>query len=119
MKGELGDRVRLVHILDAIDEVEKYLDNISYEEYQNISEKKFATVKQIEIIGEACNALSEGLKQSNPEIPWKSIRGLRNISVHEYFGVDFHLIWEVATIDLPSLKVKIENILKNLEPGKL
>lgn len=59
MKGKLGDKIRLEHILDAINEVEKYLDNISYEEYRNISEKKFATVKQIEIIGETCNALSE------------------------------------------------------------
>ena len=56
MKGNLGNRVRLLHILDAISEVEKYLENVSFEEFNVNSEKRFATIKQIEIIGEACNA---------------------------------------------------------------
>jgi len=62
MKGRLGDRARLQHILDAINEVEIYLENVAFEQFLQNSEKRFATIKQIEIIGEACNALSDDLK---------------------------------------------------------
>lgn len=79
MKGRLGDKVRLQHILDAISEVEIYLENVTYEQFLQNSEKRFATIKQIEIIGEACNALSDELKEQYPATPWKSIIGFRNI----------------------------------------
>jgi uncharacterized protein with HEPN domain len=69
MKGPLSDKIRLRHILDAIAEVENYLDGINYEEYLASSEKRFATIKQIEIIGEACNAISSELKQANGSVP--------------------------------------------------
>ena len=82
MKGRLGDKVRLQHILDAISEVEIYLENVAYEQFLQNSEKRFATIKQIEIIGEACKALSDDLKEKYPATPWKAITGFRNISIH-------------------------------------
>jgi len=94
--GQLTDKIRIQHILDAITEVEKYLSGISYEEFLANSEKRFATVKQIEIIGEACNHITAELKQLHSEIQWKPITGFRNISIHEYFGVNFHIVWEIA-----------------------
>jgi uncharacterized protein with HEPN domain len=110
----MNDEVRLNHILSAIEETENYLHYIEYETFIRNSEKQFATVKQIEIIGEACNALTEEVKNANPEIPWKSIKGFRNVSIHEYFGVNFTLVWEIATNDLPILKTQILKILNNL-----
>jgi uncharacterized protein with HEPN domain len=110
MKGRLGDKVRLQHILDAVNEVEIYLENVSYEQFLENSEKRFATIKQIEIIGEACNALSDELKAHYPAIPWKPIVGFRNISIHEYFGVNLQLVWEIAKSDLPELKEKMRVI---------
>ena len=87
MKGPLSDKIRIQHILDAIAEVDKYLAGVSFEDYLNNSEKRYATVKQIEIVGEACHHLSPGLKQAHSEIEWVPINGFRNISIHEYFGV--------------------------------
>lgn len=104
MKGPLTDKTRILHILDAIAEIEKYLKNVSYDDFLANSEKRFATIKQIEIIGEACNALSSEFKQNHPEIEWKPIKGFRNISIHEYFSVNFQIVWEIAKIDLPVLK---------------
>jgi uncharacterized protein with HEPN domain len=115
MKGRLGDRVRLQHILDAISEIEVYLKNVSYEEFLVNSEKRFATIKQIEIIGEACNAITDELKAVYPLIPWKPIIGFRNISIHEYFGVNLLLVWEIAKNDLPGLKQQMNAILKDSE----
>jgi uncharacterized protein with HEPN domain len=114
MKGQITDKIRIRHILDALAEVEKYLSTVSYEEYLSNSEKRFATVKQIEIVGEACNHLSPELKIAHSEIEWKSITGFRNISIHEYFGVNFHLVWEIAKNDLPVLKQQFTKILQEL-----
>ncbi len=114
MKGQITDKIRIQHILDAIAEVEKYLSDVSYEDYLANSEKRFATVKQIEIVGEACNHLSTEFKQTHNEIEWKAINAFRNISLHEYFGVNFHLVWEIAKNDLPALKQKFSKILQEL-----
>ena len=88
-------------------EIENYLKDVSYEQFLVNSEKRFATIKQIEIIGEACNALTDELKAANPLVPWKPIVGFRNISIHEYFGVNLLLVWEIANNDLPELKEKM------------
>lgn len=114
MKGKVPDRIRILHIIDAVNETEKYLDQVSYEDFLNNSEKRFATIKQIEIIGEACNQLSDEFKNAHPQIEWKPIRGFRNISIHEYFGVNFRLVWEIAQNDLPVLKNQFNVVLKSL-----
>jgi len=64
MKGPLTDGVRVSHVLDAISEVENYLAGVSLQDFLNNSEKKFATIKQIEIVGEACNRMSQDLKDN-------------------------------------------------------
>ncbi|MGN6421320.1 MAG: HepT-like ribonuclease domain-containing protein [Pseudobacter sp.] len=94
--------------------MEKYLAGVSYDEFLRNSEKRFATIKQIEIIGEACNTLTTEFKGSHSEIAWKPIRGFRNISIHEYFAVNFHLVWEIALNDLPVLKVQFQEALDSL-----
>jgi len=110
MKELIRDKERIAYILDALAEIEKYLTNVSQEEFLNNSEKKYATIKQIEIIGEACNRISEDLKTEHPEIAWRPINGFRNISIHEYFGVNFELVWEIATINLPLLKEQFQKL---------
>jgi uncharacterized protein with HEPN domain len=114
MKGQMTDKLRVQHILDAIAETEKYLSGISHEDFLANSEKRFATIKQIEIIGEACSHITDELKQAHPEIEWTPIRGFRNISIHEYFGVNFQIVWEIAINDLPVLKQQFTEILNKL-----
>jgi uncharacterized protein with HEPN domain len=114
MKGQLTNRTRILHILEAIEEIENYLAGVTYEDFLSNSEKRFATIKQIEIIGEACNSLTNEFKDTHSEIAWKPIRGFRNISIHEYFSVNFHLVWEIAQNDLPILKQQFQETLSNL-----
>ena len=104
MKKELTDKVRIFHVLDAIGEVEKYLSGTTFQDFVDNSEKRFATIKQIEIIGEACNRMSKAFKDRHPGIKWKEINGFRNISIHEYFGIDNQIVWQIAKDDLPVLK---------------
>ncbi len=92
MKSELGDRARLQHISEAIKEIEKYIENSSYEDFQTNSMMQFATVKQLEIIGEASNQLTEHFRKLYKEIEWREIIGLRNILIHEYLGIDTKIV---------------------------
>ena len=111
MKGRIGDRQRLLHILEAVDEIQAYTLHTSIQDFLSNSMMRFACVKQIEIIGEAANYITEETKAKFSGLEWSSIIGMRHILVHEYFGVDFELIWQVIINDLPSLRAKIQAVL--------
>jgi uncharacterized protein with HEPN domain len=115
MRGKLTDKVRATHILDAIAEIGKYLEGVTYEEFVADSEKRFATIKQIEIIGEACNNITETIRETYPDIEWRSIKGFRNISIHEYFDVSVPLVWQIAQNDIPKLKQQFEKLIRDLQ----
>lgn len=108
MRGRIGDVQRIAHIHEAIGEIEEYIKGISEIDFKSKSMIKFASIKQIEIIGEAARYLTDETKSRYPDIEWKEISGLRNILVHEYFGIDADLIWQILTIDIPELKGKLE-----------
>lgn len=114
MKGQLGDKARLQHIYDTILEIESYTQDVEIEEFLRNSMMRFACIKQIEIIGEAGNHITKTTQLRFSEIEWRKIVSLRNIVIHEYFGIDFDVIWSVILSDIPDLKVKIENILNQL-----
>jgi uncharacterized protein with HEPN domain len=114
MKGRLGDRQRLLHILEAIDEIQTYTVNTDIKSFLSNSMMRFACVKQIEIIGEAANTITSETKAIFTDLEWKQIIGMRHVLVHEYFGVDFDLIWQVIINDLPALKMKILNVINTI-----
>ena len=115
MRSELGDKIRLQHIIDAIDEIHKYLIAADLSVFLENSMMRFACIKQMEIIGEASNHLSAELKSKFSDIEWAQIVGMRNVFAHEYFGVDSSLVWEIIKNDIPELKEKIEHILKSIQ----
>jgi hypothetical protein len=115
MRGKRGDRVRVQHIYDAILEIESYLLDKEFSDFMNNSMMRFACIKQLEINGEAGNHISDTTKLIFSSIEWAQIVGMRNVFVHEYFGVDPQLVWEILKNDLPDLKVKINQILNSLE----
>lgn len=118
MKGKPGDYQRLLHILEAIDEIQLYTKNTALKTFLENSMMRFACIKQIEIIGEAANSITRETKAKFTGPEWKQIIGMRHILVHEYFGVDFDLVWQVIIDDLPALKEKIINISLNITPNK-
>ena len=88
MRSELGDKIRLQHILDAIEEIQKYLTSADFEIFLENSMMRFACIKQMEIIGEAGNQITSDTKENFSSIEWSQIIGMRNVFVHEYFGID-------------------------------
>ena len=115
MKGKLGDKQRLAHILDAISEIETYTRNVNMKDFLKNSMMRFASIKQVEINGEAANYITPETKQLFPQIQWKEIIGMRHILIHEYFGVDTNLVWQVITNDIPELKNIVSQIYTNLD----
>ncbi|MBK9400417.1 MAG: DUF86 domain-containing protein [Bacteroidetes bacterium] len=114
MRGKFGDTARLKHMMDAIGEIETYLVNADFDTFMNNSMMRFACIKQMEIIGETSDHISEEIKTKFSEIELAQIKGMRNIFGHEYFGIDSRLVWEIIKHDLPDLKNKVATILKTL-----
>ena len=112
MKDKLGDDARLRHILESIEEIELAVKGLNYEMFVENHVVRITVVKWIEIIGEASVYVTEELKSGYSDIDWTAIKGTRNIVVHEYFGIKYDLIWEVATEHLPDLKNRILKIIE-------
>lgn len=108
------DSIFLNHISNSIEEIEKNISNISFIEFNGNVSTQDAVIRRLEIIGEAIRNLSDETKQKYPQIPWRDIMDTRNKLIHDYFGVDINLVWEMANKDIPSLKIEIEKILKTL-----
>lgn len=116
MKHELGDKARIVHIIEAISDIEIILKDISDEDFLNNREKCLAVERLLEIIGEATNHVSEAvLYKKDNSTPWKQIINTRNVIAHEYFRIDYDIIYKIATNNIIPLKKVIENILKELD----
>src|SRR5437879_2190912 len=115
MRGKIGDKERLGHILDAITEIEIYTTNVELKDFLANSMMRFASIKQIEIIGEAVNYITPETKALFLDIEWKQIVGMRHILIHEYFGVDANLVWQVICNDIPNLKTAIVNVQGGLD----
>ena len=73
-----------------------------------------AVVRNLEIIGEASNHITDTVKIKFPAVEWNQIVGMRNVFVHEYFGVDSRIVWEIIKNDIPDLKEKIKEILDKI-----
>lgn len=91
MRNSIGDKARLQHIYDAILEIESYIDKSTYDIFISNTMMQFACVKQLEIIGEAATHLTPHFKKLYSEIQWREIIDLRNLLIHEYFGIDTKL----------------------------
>ena len=109
------DKAYLRHILDAISNMEKFIEGVNKENFLGNVEKQYAVLRGLEIIGEATKNLSEELKKKHPNIPWKEIAGMRDKLIHQYFGVNLDLVWETIKTKLPELKNQISRILKEIE----
>jgi len=112
MKGILADRAKLFHILDAIYEIESYVGNAAYEDFINNSMMRTATVKQLEILGNATNKLSPELKIKYPFMPWEFLASYKYMLIHEYFGINYELVWITAKFEVHKIKENFENILE-------
>jgi len=114
MRGKLGDRIRVEHMLEAIDLIRSFGPDLSAHRFDHDAMFRSAVTMQLGVIGEAANSLTPDLCAAHPEVDWRNIVGLRNKIIHEYFGLKTQVVIEIIDMHLPVLEDQLLIILKEL-----
>ncbi len=113
MTREYGDY--LEDIIDAVDSIEEFTHGKDYEDFLEDKKTIYAVVRAFEIIGEAVKNIPPEIRNEYPEIPWKSMAGMRDKVIHGYFGVDNKVLWKTSKEDIPELRPNVKSILDDLD----
>ena len=113
MSGEFLDFID--DILDGMEKAEVLLEDVTYQQFEKDFRINFAVVRALEIIGEATKRLPDQFREKYPDIPWRGMAGMRDRIIHGYDQVDLEIVWEVVKRDIPGIKLKVIQILKNYE----
>jgi uncharacterized protein with HEPN domain len=108
--------LRVADILVAINDVEDFVSGMDFESFTHDRKTVNAVIRALTVIGEAANHVPNDIADLHPEIPWADMRDMRNVVVHEYFGVDARVLWDTAHDDLPPLVTPLRSLVSE-QPG--
>jgi len=112
MSKQRRDSDYLGDIREAMERIIAYTTDLSYEQFLNDSKTQDAVIRNLQVIGEAAKKLSIPVRRANPYIPWREMAGMRDKIVHDYFGVNYEIVWTVARDQLPTLLLQITSLLE-------
>jgi len=101
-------------IVNSIEEIADFIQNIDYETFSEDRKTINAVIRSLEVMGEAATNIPQNIKEKYSEIPWKRMTGMRNKLIHQYFGVDNEIVWEVCAEEIPPLKPFFQKLLRDL-----
>ncbi len=108
-------RLYLQDILESISRIEEYTKGMKFADFRKNLMAQDAVIRNIEIIGEAASKLPKSLTNKHPDVPWSKMKGMRNLAIHEYFGVDINITWKTVSKSLLKLKPMIETALGSVD----
>jgi len=110
--------IYIEHILQSIELLEDYISGVDERDFSSSVKVQDLVCRRLEIIGEAVKNIPSDFKNKYPEVKWKNIAGSRDVLIHQYFGVDLLLLWNVVKKDIPDLKKQINDIMTREDPEK-
>ena len=105
----------LEDMLQAANKIKQYTENLDYDAFISDDKTIDAVVRNFEIIGEAANRIDPDFRTNNPEIEWKRIRGFRNRIIHDYFGIDYEIVWTIIESYLDELIDWLESLISDFK----
>ena len=103
-------RLYIEDILDSAMAIKEFTKDMDFERFRNDRKTYSATIREYTIIGEAISTLIDMLEEKAPAYPWRMVKDFRNFIVHEYFGIDAHIVWDLTTKELDELVKHIKKI---------
>lgn len=100
-------------VLTSMDKAENFIQDISYDDFLADDKTSYATLRALEIIGEAVKKVPQAVRNSYPEIPWTEMAGMRDKLIHDYFGVNLQTVWDTVKKDIPELKSKFKQVYQD------
>jgi uncharacterized protein with HEPN domain len=104
--------LRIEDMIDAIRKIQRYTRGLTYDEFATNEEKVDAVLRNLTVIGEAAREVPDDVRARHPRIPWTELRMIRNVVVHEYFGLDLAILWKTTQDDLPELLPHLTRMLE-------
>ena len=111
--SERSDQDLLSDIQEAAQRIATYTAGMMYDAFLGDTKTQDAVIRNLEIIGEATKNLSSELRAKYPDLPWKGMAGVRDRLIHDYFGVNLDIVWQIITAELPEVVVKVEAIKRD------
>lgn len=111
-------KIFLEHIVESIEDIEKYTKGQTKEKFAKTKMMQDAVIRKIEIIGEAVKNLPLSFRKKYSKIKWRDIAGMRDILIHEYFGVNIAVVWKTVLEDVPKLKKQVTKLYETIQRDK-
>lgn len=115
MKKERNFKLYLHDMIDAIEWILKFTENITIDEFVSDRKTCDAVIRNLEIIGEASKSIPTHVKEQGKEVPWREMYLMRNKVSHEYFGIDYELVWNIAKNELPNDLSSLRTLIQKIE----